>query len=139
MASTAVVNTSFNPTDTGSIIDLVETGDFAITEQVVTVGFSLIINRTRLKKLSICHLRKNSTSQEPNSVEIVASSSKLPNIVNSAAKVTNETSIVPTKTGTFGAGAGYQYEIDCKRVADSIDVKDLVCDFSFQIYACCTY
>lgn len=63
----------------------------------------------------------------------MASSSNILKIVKYAAKTRNKDS---TKTGKSGKsdGAGYHYEIDCVRVADSINVVDLVrATFRFKL------
>lgn len=67
--------------------------------------------------------RKISTSQRPKSVESLASSSKVSKTLVSATKA--------RKPGNSNIG-DYQYEIDCQKVADSIDVTDLVSYF-FQL------
>lgn len=84
-----------------------------------------IILRTQTKKLMI-RLTKASTSQRTELVESSASSSKVSKTSVAATKV--------GKPGKFKVG-DYQYEIDCQKVADSIDVTDLVsliCPFSLQ-------
>lgn len=75
----------------------------------------------RLTKLLI-QLPNECAPEGTQPVQYVASSLNLPKVV---AEVMDKNSIDQTKAGNSN-GAAYYYEMDCVRVADSINVIDLV-------------
>lgn len=74
-----------------------------------------VIIRIRHKQKLVIRLTKVSTSQRTKSVERSSSNGSKASVSGTKAK----------KIGNSKIG-DYQYEIDCKKVADSIDVADLV-------------
>lgn len=73
---------------------------------------------------SIIDLVETSQSEITQHVEKVGLFSNIPKASRSSAKATNNKSIVPSKI--VNATYQYEYEIDCEKVADSINVIDLV-------------
>lgn len=134
----------------GGSIDLFD--NIGISEGIKTVSSSLL-NNVMLDATSH-QLRtqppSNSTSHQADSIEISKPTSEKSETRKSTGHVANKKSVfasnngsssgsarktkgcVPNKKSVAGSKAGsshgsaYQYEIDCKKVADAIDVKDLV-------------